>query len=161
MRHASARTHGDSDHSRVLTRRGHAEAAQVAAQLVQAGVLPDLALVSSATRARQTWDAMAERCPPCAVQESEALYSASTESVIDALRLTPADAEVVMYVGHNPTVSQLAAVLLDESVADDGLSLIVGGMAPGVAAVFEVEPAWQDLAPGGGRLTWVAHPEGH
>ncbi len=158
MRHASARTYGDSDHARVLTRRGLAEAAEVAGLLCEAGVSPDLALVSSATRAQQTWAAVSARCGDCEVEVSDGLYSASSDAVLDAVRVVPESTGTVLYLGHNPTASHLAAVLAGEQVSTEALSHIVGGMPPATAAVFGVEPEWADIAPGVARLLHVLRP---
>ena len=158
MRHASARTHGETDHARVLTRRGLAEAAALADQLVAAGLCPDVALVSSAIRAQQTWAPLAARCGGCEVDVSDALFTAGPEAVIEAVRLVPEHSRTVLYVGHNPTASYLAAVLPDEAVGTEALSHVVSGMPPACAAVFEVEPAWADLDQGTTRLVQVLHP---
>ena len=160
MRHASARTHGETDHARVLTRRGLAEAAALAEQLSAAGLCPDVALVSSATRAQQTWAPLGERCEGCQVEVSDGLYAAGAEAVIEAVRLVPEHSRTVVYLGHNPTASYLAATLPDETVSTEALSRIVGGMPPASAVVFEVELPWADLDQGTARVVGVLHPGG-
>lgn len=158
IRHASARTHGESDHARVLTRRGLIEATELAGLLASAGLCPDVALVSSATRAQQTWAPLGDRCEGCRVDVSDGLYAAGSEAVLEAVRLVPEDSRTVVYVGHNPTASYLAATLPDGTVSTEALSHIVGGMPPASAVVFEVEPAWADLDQGTARVLQVLHP---
>ena len=59
LRHAKAENQAASgeDIDRALTARGLADAARMGQVLADAGLQPDLALVSSGVRARQTWEA--------------------------------------------------------------------------------------------------------
>jgi len=155
MRHASARTYGESDHARQLTRRGEAEAADVARQLRHAGIQPDYAVISAAMRARETWAEVARVCGDCEIAYDESLYGASAETVIEVLRLLPDEAGTAAYVGHNPAASYLAAVLSGGDGEPEALHRLISGMAPATAAVFEVEGKWTDLAIGCARLLHV------
>ena len=62
MRHGDAeRPHtGTADFDRALTPEGRSESRAVGRALAEAGYRPDLALVSSAARTLQTWQACAE-----------------------------------------------------------------------------------------------------
>ena len=59
MRHAKAEQGGRTDFERVLTGRGHADAAEAGAWLATQGFAPDHALVSAAARAEQ-WGIVTE-----------------------------------------------------------------------------------------------------
>jgi phosphohistidine phosphatase len=160
MRHASARTHGESDHARQLTRRGEAEAADVARRLARAGIRPDYAVISAAMRARETWGAVARACGDCEISYDESLYGASAETVLEVLRRVPHEARTVAYVGHNPAASYLAAVLSGGEGDPEALRRLIAGMAPAMAAVLELDGDWEDLDAGGARLLHVFGPEG-
>jgi phosphohistidine phosphatase len=158
MRHATARSHGESDHARELTRRGVAEANEVARRLAAAGVRPALALVSSALRARQTWEAVERECGPCEVRADESLYSASADTVLEVLRLVPVATGTVAFVGHNPAAEYMAGVLSGGDGDPEAMRVLLRGMPPATAAVFGITADWSDLAPGGGRLLQVFQP---
>ena len=59
VRHAKAEPFGASDHERRLTDRGRAAAREAGEHLRLAGLEPDVVLVSSATRTRETWAELA------------------------------------------------------------------------------------------------------
>lgn len=158
MRHASARAHGKSDHDRELTRRGKAEAAEVARRLAHAGVCPDHAVVSDARRARQTWTAIERECGECEVSCEETLYAGSAETVMEVLRLLPAEVGTAVYVGHNPAAAYLAAVLSGGEGEPDAVRDLIAGMPTATAAVFELDGEWADLVPGSARLVQLFRP---
>ena len=58
LRHAKAESASSTgrDIDRPLTERGHRDAAIMGRVLAQAGFIPDLALVSTARRAQETWE---------------------------------------------------------------------------------------------------------
>ena len=153
MRHAKAEPFAPSDHARALTDRGRSEATAAGEHLAAAGLRPDHVVVSSASRTVETWDVMAQ-VADCDVQATvdEALYHGNPDAVLESLRLSPEDASVVLFVGHNPTASYLCHLLDDgegEAVALEGL---LRGFPTGALAVFEVAQPWSDLAYESGRL---------
>jgi phosphohistidine phosphatase len=158
MRHATARTQAESDHERVLSERGLAEAADVARRLHGLGVQPELALVSDAARARQTWAAVERECGPCEVDCTGAMYAASTDTVLEALRSVRPTVATVTYVGHNPTAQHLAAVLSDGEGDPAAMRALLAGMRPATAVLFEVEVGWDEVAPGVARVVDVLRP---
>lgn len=101
-----------SDHDRVLTERGTKNAAGVGAFLAAEGLKPDLILTSSATRARQTVDCLLGALAPAPqVQTLEALYNASLTALLETVRKMCAGAEILLVVGHNPSIGQATAHL--------------------------------------------------
>ncbi len=156
MRHAAAVPYADSDHERTLTERGVADAVAAGEYLASAGHVPDHALVSSATRTRQTWDAVAQGCAADAVVEVEqALYGAQPEAMLESVRLVSAEARTVILVGHNPGAEYLASLLDDGDGDPDVVHGLLTGFPPAALAVFEVSGPWDELAPGGARVTDV------
>ena len=58
LRHAKAEKAqpGERDHERKLAARGRDDAPQLGTYLVRHGLVPDLVVVSTAARARETWE---------------------------------------------------------------------------------------------------------
>lgn len=102
FRHAKSDWHadyGDDDRLRPLSRPGRRAAQTMGRFLDSVGQLPDRAIVSPATRARQTLElAMRAGSWDCPVQESHALYG-EVEDVFNAVRQQAADARVLLIVG--------------------------------------------------------------
>ncbi len=110
MRHAKTEAwyEGVDDHARALTGRGHGDAARMAGMLAQQGWEVDLALVSTARRARETWNAMAQLHPGVQVKLLDDLYLASPETLAEALEGHCGDANCLMVIGHNPGIAEFA-----------------------------------------------------
>ncbi len=154
MRHAKAEPFAASDDVRRLTDRGLAGARDVGEHLRDRRTIPDYAVVSSAVRTRQSWDAVVETSGMGEVEVSfdDAVFTGSPDVVIEALRAVPADAGTVMFVGHNPTASYLCHLLDDGSGEEAAVSEMLHGFPPGAVAVLEVAVPWADLAPETGRV---------
>lgn len=108
LRHAKAVPFEDdaSDFDRSLAERGLADAAMMGPRLVDAGVAPEVVLVSTALRTRQTWEQVAPSFPSADVRFLRTLYLAPAEMLrIEALR---AGADRVMIIAHNPGLQDLA-----------------------------------------------------
>ena len=153
VRHAKAEPFASSDHARALTDRGVRDAKALGAYLREQEVVPDHAVVSTAERTRATWAAMQETLRSDAVVDFEAaVYSGSTEVLLEVLRLTPGAAEVVVLVGHQPSVGYLAHLLDDGAGDHDALHGMLHGFPTSSAAVFDVEVSWGELDSESGRL---------
>ena len=153
MRHAKAQPFAATDHDRVLTERGVLDAAQAGAHLAARGVVPDHAVVSSAVRSVMTWAAVARASGSTAEADVQgAVYTGSADVVLEALRAVPAGAEVVLFVGHNPSAAYLAH-LLDDSTGDpDVEQQLLLGFPAAAMAVLEVSVPWSELGAELGRL---------
>ena len=160
MRHAKAEPFAEEDHQRMLTDRGRLEATAAGDWLASRGLLPTHAFVSSAARALGTWEAVARSsgATPVLVAE-DGLYSAGPEIVVDSLRLAPADAGIVIFVGHNPTAASLAHLLDDGEPEEDAFRAMSEGYPTTAMAVLEVPVPWSELDAGSSRL--VAFYPGH
>jgi len=154
MRHAKAEPYAEEDHERTLTERGRAEAADAGRYLASVGVVPDHALVSDAARARATWEAVREACGASAGEDvSRAMYGASTNDVLEAIRSLPEDVRTVIYVGHNPTAGMLANLLTDGEGDPDVVRGVLEGFPTAAVAVFSLPGDWADLEEAGARIT--------
>ena len=105
-----------SDADRPLTGRGKRQAADAGRWLARH--LPvDLALVSTAKRAQQTWRRACREMPrttPC--RDSSALYTHDGSEVLRLVRSLPDNAGCVVLVGHNPALEEAVDRLTGEYV---------------------------------------------
>lgn len=106
MRHAKSdwSTGAIRDHARPLNSRGVKSARALGSWLRQNAYLPDQALVSTATRTRQTMDLLGLDLSATFVDR---LYHACPDTLLDLLQI--ATGETVLMIGHNPGIAEFAA----------------------------------------------------
>jgi phosphohistidine phosphatase len=156
LRHGKAETDSPTgrDFDRTLTGRGRRDAALVARALDEAGLRPDLVLVSPAARAAETWQAIAQVFPQAQVEETPALYETTPDEILALARSEGEKAATVMVVGHNPSLGQLAAWLAHETPPGEARARIAQGFPTGAAAAIDFRsPAFDLFTPkalGGG-----------
>jgi phosphohistidine phosphatase len=103
---------GERDRDRRLTKRGRADAPVIGAYMARHGLTPDLAIVSPARRAQETWTLLAAAFAKAPrVAEEERIYNANTDSLIEVIGETRA-ARSLLIVGHNPGLHDLAVQLI-------------------------------------------------
>ena len=141
MRHAEAEaSSARGDIGRGLTARGVEEAQAVGKALFERGARPDLALVSSAERAHQTWEAASAWFGDAEVELGPEIYNASAEVLRDAVAAAADRAATLMVIGHNPGVHQFAAELMMEQAASPASpDRITGGFPPGAAVIYAID----------------------
>jgi len=110
MRHGKAERHAQSggDFERALADSGRADAAVMGQVLARTGVAPDLVLVSSARRTRETAERVAPNFPAARVEHLRDLYHADPEDIVQVIETHGESAATVMVVGHNPGLHELA-----------------------------------------------------
>lgn len=117
MRHSQAESAGPAgDASRPLTPEGFRAAEQVGADLRDRGI--QLALVSSAVRTRQTFEALGL---DCRAEFMDALYDASPDTIAQRIGEVDEDVSELLVVAHSPAIPSLASQLLwttDRELAD-------------------------------------------
>lgn len=138
MRHGEA---GMSipDEARPITANGRDQALRSAGWLLDQGLAPAHALVSSARRTVETFHATGLACPMTA---TEALYSCPGQSILDEINGIPSDVRVLLVVAHFPGLPE-AVILLDPAAE-------LPGFAPGSVALVDLDDG--PAAPGSGRL---------
>ena len=115
--------------------------------------MPTHAFVSSAARAQDTWEAVAEGSGSAAAARIEdAAYTADVDTAVDLLRTAPSDAPIVIFVGHNPTAASLAHLLDDGNPEPNAFRAMARGFPPGALAVLEVAVPWAELGAATGHL---------
>jgi phosphohistidine phosphatase len=150
VRHAKAEQGlGTPDHERQLTLRGRRDARAVGAWLHEHSLGPELVLCSTATRTRQTW-VEAEMGGACGetVEYDASLYSGGVDAVLRTVREGAGEAQVVLVVGHNPTMAALASGLSDGSGSMAAHDCLAAGFPTSTVAVLRYAGSWDELALG-------------
>ena len=122
------------DLERGLTDRGRRDAALMGRVLAENGFAPDLALVSSARRACETWEEAAPAFPTAVVEFSRGLYLASREHLMHTIDATGDTADCLLIVGHNPGLHELALGYASPQQIDD--TGMLDSFPTSAAAVF-------------------------
>ena len=114
LRHAkSSWDHPDLvDHDRPLNKRGKRDLPRVGGLLVQAQLVPEHILTSTAVRARKTASGVADASGFTGeICRSEQLYLAAPRQIMALVRNLSDRHQRVMLVGHNPGLESLLAAL--------------------------------------------------
>ncbi len=104
---------GLDDHDRPLNGRGGRAAGRIGRWLAERGYVPDAALVSTALRAGQTWEALSPafgRDIPAS--RNRHLYLSAPDEMLRALH--GATAGCVILIAHNPGMGSLAQWLVED-----------------------------------------------
>jgi phosphohistidine phosphatase len=149
IRHAKTEQFASSDHGRRLTDRGERDSRGIGRWLASVGVFPEIVLVSSAARARQTAELMAEEFErePWTVVLDE-LYGATARDVIELCGEIETELACAAVVGHNPTMAMLAELLLSE----DGE---IGHFPTSAVAIVDLPGPWDGLEEESGTLAYL------
>lgn len=159
LRHAkSDRPAGVADHERPLNDRGRRAGPAVGGHIAQEGLRPDLALVSTATRTRETWDAVSAALGAPETRYHREIYEAPAERILGLIRGAPDSAETVIVVGHNPGLGDLAATLAGEGPRKERTRLATEFPTAAYAVIAFDAADWSAIAPGQGRLERFVRP---
>jgi len=139
---AEARPPGKEDIERGLTERGRRDSAVMGRILAGAALAPDLALVSTSMRTRETWDLARAAFPEARARYCEALYNAAPEEVEQEVHLAAADGETIMVVGHNPSLQELAVnLLIDGGASAAEIERVAAGFPTATAVALRIDDA--------------------
>ena len=104
---------GEPDHLRPLAPRGRRQVPEAGRWLADHAGDIDLAVVSPAERARETWQlASAELPVPPPIRVDDRVYGGAAGSLLGVLQALPDEVATVVLVGHNPGVEDLVASLI-------------------------------------------------
>ncbi|WP_109472077.1 SixA phosphatase family protein [Ornithinimicrobium cavernae] len=156
VRHAKTeQVPGKVDHDRELLPRGVADARAGGAWVVEHGLVPDLVLCSTATRAQQTWQELAEGggLGDVEVWHDRRVYNAYPDEILAVVHEAPAEARTVFVIGHAPGIPSLGAGLADAETSDTAaLEALREGMPTAVGLELAVPGEWSGLSERSARL---------
>jgi phosphohistidine phosphatase len=153
VRHSKALQEGASDFVRELAPRGLRDAAVAGAWLRDNDLLPDLAIVSPATRAAQTWAAMAASAGAATlVEDDQRIYDGGAADLLAIVQEVSDEHARVALVGHNPTMHALAHDLDDGEGDADGRTELARAFPTSGIAVFEIAGSWAEASLGSATL---------
>ena len=161
LRHAHsdpAASHDIDDHDRVLSVRGLMEAENVGAFMKEQRITPDAMFCSSSTRTKETARvALAELykggMDSIATRFDRDLYLAPPDVIMDEVREADDRFGMLLIVGHNPGLEDLA-----EKLARAGDEMI-GKFPPSALAVFACDvDKWRDFSAKKVKLKTVFMP---
>lgn len=134
LRHAKSDwSGGEADELRPLAKRGRRQAPDAGRWLASHVDRIDLAVVSPARRARDTWDLVAAELdvgPETRIDDR--VYAASGHGLLRVVQDLPDDVVTAVLVGHNPGIEVLASLLTDAGPS----------MPTSALAVLDIAGAW-------------------
>jgi phosphohistidine phosphatase len=166
LRHAKTEHDAPSgrDQDRRLDHRGHRDAAEIGGWIGRHPPFPDLALVSHAVRAHQTWEvvweAMKDLVPEPVVELMPELYGADAAELLQIIRdASEADPQRLLLVGHNPGMHELALALTG-SGDTAGRKALADNLPTTGLAIFDFDfDDWADVAFRRGKLVLFVSPK--
>jgi phosphohistidine phosphatase len=160
LRHAKSDwPDGFEDAMRPLSERGRRDAPEMGKAIAKAGIVPGLALVSTAVRTRQTWELAAPRLgKPVAMREESSLYGASERTLIGFARNTPDEIETLLLCAHNPGIERVARSFAKSGDADAIRRVEKKYPTCGLAVIELPINRWSDANPPAGRLEMFLTP---
>jgi len=103
---------GARDRDRELTKRGRADAETIGAYMARHSLVPDLTLVSPATRAQETWNLVAAAfAKPPKSSDEDRIYNAGADKLLALIGEAGRERSLLL-VGHNPGFHDLAVALI-------------------------------------------------
>lgn len=161
LRHAKSDwPDGVDDHDRPLAKRGQRASPTMGAYMAKEGLLPDCAIVSTARRARKTWELVRAELVHNVIQQDEPrLYDASPATILEIVRQASPDAHVLLLIGHNPGFHELALKLVGNGRQSDISRLQRKFPTAGLVVIdFDIE-YWRDVYEGLGELVRFETPK--
>jgi phosphohistidine phosphatase len=143
-----------TDHDRPLDLEGQTAATSVRAAIARLGLMPQLVLVSSARRTRETLELLAPLPGEPRILRLTELYLASPRQILDQLADIPAETASVLVIAHNPGLHDLAMMLAGAhgmSLGRQGSKRLARGFPTAALAEFAVAGDWRHL-PDSARL---------
>lgn len=162
MRHAKAEPARPdlADHDRALAPDGREAAAALGVRLRALGLTPDVVLVSSARRTRDTLQALASWDDQPNVEVLDGLYMPTGPQIMGIIRDLRETVRSVLVLGHNPGIHELALNLAEASHAPgEALASLRNGFPTASLAEYLVLTPWRDMKPSLIRLQRFIGPQ--
>ena len=149
---------GKRDRDRKLTERGRSDAPLIGAYMARHRLVPDLALVSPAARAEETWAlvAAAFKKVPRVVQDPR-IYNAAPRRLPNS-SARPTTRRPCSVVGHNPGLHDLAVQLIGSGDVEARESIKEKLPTSGLVVIDFAFDDWSQLHRSSGRLERFVSP---
>jgi phosphohistidine phosphatase len=145
------------DRERPLAPRGRRDAKRIAKHLARLGTEPELVLCSSAKRTRETLELIQSALGATGTAKlEEELYGASSNDLLERIRIVPEPVASVMVVGHNPGLQNLALVLASAGAELERLEAKFPTAA--LATLTFPQTTWSQVSPRDGVLAAYVVP---
>lgn len=150
---------GQDDFDRPLDQRGRAAATRMGEEMRAIGFAVDLALVSPAARAAETFELLAKGWGANVEWRAEPrLYHASPDQMLEVVAAVPEEVERLMLVGHNPGMYQLAVRLTAGLESPARRQLVVKFPTGALAEIALPIERWEDAGKADGTLARFVRP---
>ncbi len=166
LRHAKTEHDAPSgrDRDRRLDDRGRRDATEIGGWIGRHPPFPDLVLVSPAIRAHQTWEiaweTMKDFAPEPQVELLPELYGADPTQLLQIIRTaSTTDPKLLMVIGHNPGMHELALALVGSGDAAARKALDDNLPTSGLAVFDFALNDWADVAFRRGKLVLFVSPK--
>lgn len=143
-----------SDYERKLVEKGISSAQLLANKLFLKGIIPDLIISSPARRAMETslLFANALQYPTELIEQIDDLYDGfTTHEFLELLDRLGENNEIIMVVGHNPTIEYLAFNLTEEFYHNVPTCAVIG-------INFKISK-WSEIEVRTGKLAFYEYPK--
>jgi phosphohistidine phosphatase len=149
---------GQRDRVRKLVKRGRADAPTLGAYMIHHDLIPDLVLVSPATRAQETWDLVADAfAKPPRQQTDDRIYNANPHKLFYVVA-EPRKATKLLIVGHNPSLHEFALQLIASGDVEAREQLRQKLPTSGLVVMDLPIDDWAELRPHSARLERFVTP---
>lgn len=129
-------------------------------EMARRGWLPDLALISSSVRTRQTWELVSAQWKnPCTSIFTETIYEADPAEILAGIRKMPDEAGSLLVIGHNPGLELLAGMLAGPGSPIPALEKLERKFPTAAIVRLEIGSNWQELSAETSRLTDFITPK--
>ncbi len=147
------------DHDRPLAARGRRAAPLIGDYLHGAGLIPDRVWCSTAQRATETWQLVAESAGiDVETDYDSGIYHAEHHRLIRLIQHFPPDCIRAMLIGHNPAMEMLALELIGRDGCGRLDSLQAKYPTAALAVIDFKADLWADIRPGSGTLQAFIKP---
>jgi len=145
-----------ADHERPLASRGRRDGKRVAEHLRRQEIEPELVLCSSAARTRETLELVGPALGGATVAVEDELYGASSDRLLERIRLVDDEVGSVLVTGHNPGLEDLA---LELASGGDELARLEEKFPTAALATLALDEPWSRLAAGSATLAAYVVPK--
>jgi phosphohistidine phosphatase len=151
---------GQDDHNRALVERGRREAGQIGAYMASHALIPDRVVLSPARRAQETWKHLSEALKPApGAATDDRVYEATPQDIFSILAGAPAPVKSLMVVGHNPSLHEVALMLIASGDIEARERLREKLTTGGLVIIDFAFDDWSKLHPRSGRLERFVTPK--